>query len=232
MPEQQPVTTRILIADDHTLVRSGLKLILSAQPDFELVGEAATGDETIARTRELQPDVLLLDIGMPGMNGVEAARVIRQEFPEVRIVVLTMYDDDAYLQQFLQIGAAGYVMKQAADEELVSAIRAVQRGESFIHPLLTRQLIDLYLKQSQSQSQSQPRPSSDERKPDLSPRETEVLRLVALGYSAQQIATELGISVSTVETHRTHVSEKLGLHGRAQLVRYALNAGLLGSEGQ
>ncbi|MBE0607783.1 MAG: response regulator transcription factor [Dehalococcoidia bacterium] len=226
MPEQQPVTTRILIADDHTLVRSGLKLILSAQPDFELVGEAATGEETIVRTRELQPDVLLLDIGMPGMNGVEAARVIRQQFPEVRIVVLTMYDDDAYLQQFLQIGAAGYVMKQAADEELVSAIRAVQRGESFIHPSLTRQLIDLYLKQSQ------PVPSSAERRPDLSPRETEVLRLVALGYSAQQIATELGISVSTVETHRTHVSEKLGLHGRAQLVRYALNAGLLGSEGQ
>jgi len=176
MPEQQPVTTRILIADDHTLVRSGLKLILSAQPDFELVGEAATGEETIVRTRELQPDVLLLDIGMPGMNGVEAARVIRQQFPEVRIVVLTMYDDDAYLQQFLQIGAAGYVMKQAADEELVSAIRAVQRGESFIHPLLTRQLIDLYLKQSQPQ----PEPSSDERRPDLSPRETEVLRLVAL----------------------------------------------------
>lgn len=228
MPEQQPRTTRILIADDHTLVRSGLKLILSAQPDFELVGEAATGEETIARARDLQPDVLLLDIGMPGMNGVEAARVIHQESPGVRIVVLTMYDDEAYLQQFLQIGAAGYVMKQAADEELVSAIRAVQRGESFIHPLLTRQLIDLYLKQSQSQ----PQPSSDERKPDLSRRETEVLRLVALGYSAQQIGKELGISVSTVETHRTHVSEKLGLHGRAQLVRYALNAGLLGSDPQ
>jgi two-component system response regulator NreC len=218
-----------VIADDHTLVRSGLKRILSAQPDFELVGEAATGEETIARTRELRPDVLLLDIGMPGMNGLEAARVIRQELPEVKIVVLTMYDDDAYLQQFLQIGAAGYVMKQAADEELVSAIRAVQRGESFIHPLLTRQLIDLYLRQSQVQPQPET-VSAD--KPGLSPRETEVLRLVALGYSAQQIAKELGISVSTVETHRTHVSEKLGLHGRAQLVRYALNAGLLGSEGR
>lgn len=226
MPERQPATTRILIADDHTLVRSGLKLILSAQPDFELVGEASTGEETIARTRELRPDVLLLDIGMPGMNGVEAARVIRLEFPGVRIVVLTMYDDEAYLQQFLQIGAAGYVMKQAADEELVTAIRAVQRGESFIHPSLTRQLIDLYLKQSQ------PPATPGERPPDLSPRETEVLRLVALGYSAQQIAKELGISVSTVETHRNHVSEKLGLHGRAELVRYALNTGLLGGDTQ
>lgn len=226
MTEQARNTIRILIADDHTLVRSGLKLILAAQPDFELVGEAATGEESIARTKELVPDVLLLDIGMPGMNGVDAARVIRREVPEVRIVVLTMYDDEAYLQQFLQMGAAGYVMKQAADTELVSAIRAVQRGESFIHPSLTRQLIQLYLKQSQ------PPPAAESKTAELSPRETEVLRLVALGYSAQQIASELGISVSTVETHRAHVSEKLGLHGRAQLVRYALNVGLLGNEGR
>ena len=226
MTEQARNTIRILIADDHTLVRSGLKLILAAQPDFELVGEAATGEESIARTKELVPDVLLLDIGMPGMNGVDAARVIRREVPEVRIVVLTMYDDEDYLQQFLQMGAAGYVMKQAADTELVSAIRAVQRGESFIHPSLTRQLIQLYLKQSQSP------PPAERKTAELSPRETEVLRLVALGYSAQQIASELGISVSTVETHRAHVSEKLGLHGRAQLVRYALNVGLLGNEGR
>jgi two-component system response regulator NreC len=226
MNEERVTTTRILIADDHTLVRSGLKLILAAQPDFELVGEAATGEETIARTKELVPDILLLDIGMPGMNGVDAARVIRRDIPEVRIVVLTMYDDDAYLHQFLQMGAAGYVMKQAADTELVTAIRAVQRGESFIDPSLTRQLIDLYLKQSQ------PQPAAEDKTADLSPRETEVLRLVALGYSAQQIASELGISVSTVETHRGHVAEKLGLHGRAQLARYALNAGLLGKEGR
>lgn len=226
MTDQRETPIRILIADDHTLVRSGLKLILSAQADFELVGEAADGEETVARARELQPDVLLLDIGMPGMNGVEAARAIRNELPGVRIIVLTMYDDEAYLQQFLQLGAAGYVMKQAADAELVAAIRAVQRGETFVHPSLTRHLIDLYLKQSQ------PPPAPERPRPDLSPRETEVLRLVALGYSAQQIANELGISVSTVETHRTHVSEKLGLHGRAQLVRYALKQGLLGADGQ
>lgn len=226
MTDQTDTPIRIVIADDHTLVRSGLKLILSAQPDFELVGEAANGEDAIERTRELRPDILLLDIGMPGMTGVEAARVIRSEFPEVRIVVLTMYDDEAYLQQFLQIGASGYVMKQAADDELVSAVRTAHRGETFIHPSLTHHLIDLYLKQSQ------PRPAPDEARPELSPRETEVLRLVALGYSAQQIATELGISVSTVETHRTHVSEKLDLHGRAQLVRYALNAGLLGADAE
>jgi two-component system response regulator NreC len=220
------VPVRILIADDHTLVRTGLKLILATQPDFELVGEAATGGEAIEKARELVPDVLLLDIGMPGMNGVDAGLVIRRELPEIRLVVLTMYDDEAYLHQFLQMGAAGYVMKQAADTELVSAIRAVQRGESFIHPSLTRQLIELALKQSQ------PPPAPERPRNDLSPRETEVLRLVALGYSAQQIATELGISVSTVETHRNHLSEKLGLSGRAQLVRYALDAGLLGSDGR
>lgn len=223
MPE--PATISILIADDHTLVRSGLKLILAEQPDFRLVGEAATGEEAVTRARELQPDVILLDIGMPGMNGLDAARLIRAEVPATRIVVLTMYDDEEYLQQFLQIGAAGYVMKQAADTELVSAIRTVQRGESFIHSSLTHQLIQLYLKQSQ------PVPAPTPQRQELSPRETEVLRLVALGYSAQQVAAELGISVSTVETHRAHIGEKLGLHGRAQLVRYALNAGLLGKEG-
>lgn len=224
MTDDATPTIRILIADDHTLVRSGLKLILAGQADFELVGEAATGDEAIARTKELIPDILLLDIGMPGLNGLDAARVIRRDFPGVRIVVLTMYDDEAYLQQFLQIGAAGYVLKQAADAELVSAIRAVQRGESFIQPSLTGQLIQLYLKQSQ------PQPVAEAEAGELSPRETEVLRLVALGYSAQQIGKELGVSASTVETHRGHIAEKLGLHGRAQLVRYALNAGLLGTE--
>jgi len=225
MSEQARSAIRILIADDHTLVRSGLKLILGAQPDFELVGEAATGEETIARAKELVPDILLLDISMPGMNGVDAGRVIRDEAPGIRIIVLTMHDDQAYLQQFLQMGAAGYVLKQAADTELVAAIRAVQRGESFIHPSLTQHLIELYLKQTH------PQPPVEKRGADLSPRETEVLRLVAHGYTGQQIADQLSISVSTVETHRGHVAEKLGLHGRAQLVRYALDAGLLTDDG-
>lgn len=216
--------TRILIADDHTVVRSGLKLILGAQPDFEVVGEAANGPDAITTTKSLMPDVLLLDVAMPGLNGVEVARAVHAEAPGVRIVVLTMYDDQAYLQQFLEIGVAGYVLKQAADTELVAAIRAVQRGETFIYPSLAKQLIDLYLQRAK------PPAVPETREADLTPREQEVLRLVALGYSGQQIAKELNISVSTVETHRSHMSEKLGLHGRAQLVRYALRLGLLDDE--
>ena len=211
---------RILIADDHHVLRSGLRLLLNAQPDFEVVGEASTGVETVERAIALRPDVLLLDIAMPDLNGLEAARRIRQQAPELRIVVLTMYDDEAYLRQFLEMGAAGYVLKKAADTELADAIRAVHRGESFVYPSLMGQLIDSYLKQPPPQVA----PQSSEK---LSPREVEVLRLVALGFTNQQIADELCIGVSTVETHRTHIMEKLGLRGRAQLVRYALAKGLL-----
>ncbi len=211
---------KILIADDHAVLRSGLRLLLNAQPDFEVVGEASTGEETVERAMSLQPDVLLLDIAMPDLNGLEAARRIRQQAPDLRIIVLTMYDDEAYLRQFLEMGAAGYVLKKAADTELAAAIRAVHRGESFVYPSLMGRLIDSYLKQPSL-------PATTEDNDGLSPREVDVLRLVALGYTNQQIADELCIGVSTVETHRTRIMEKLGLRGRAQLVRYALARGLV-----
>lgn len=211
---------RILIADDHAVLRSGLRLLLNGQPDFEVVGEASTGEETVERAIALRPDVLLLDIAMPDLNGLEAARRIRQQAPDLRILVLTMYDDEAYLRQFLEMGAAGYLLKKAADTELVAAIRAVHRGESFLYPSLQGRLIDSYLKQPSA-------PTTPEGKDGLSPREVDVLRLVALGYTNQQVADELCIGVSTVETHRTRIMEKLGLRGRAQLVRYALARGLV-----
>ncbi len=213
-------STRILIADDHAVVRSGLRLILGAQPDLEVVGEAGAGEETVEKVVSLGPDIVLLDIAMPGLNGLEAARQIRQQAPEVRIIVLTMYDDEAYLRQFLEMGVAGYVLKKAADTELLDAIRAVQRGEPFIYPSLMGQLIDSYLKQ--------PAPDhASETAEELSARERQVLRLVALGHTSQQIADQLCISVNTVETHRAHIMEKLGMRGRAQLVRYALAKGFL-----
>ena len=212
--------TRILIADDHAVVRSGLRLILGTQPDLEVIGEASTGEEAVEKVIALRPDILLLDIAMPGLNGLEAARQIRQQAPQVRIIVLTIYDDEAYLRQFLEMGAAGYVLKKAADTELVDAIRIVERGEAFVYPSLMRQVIDSYLKQ--------PPPSHDRKATaELSAREMEVLRLVALGYTAQQVADQLYISVSTVQTHRAHIMEKLGFRSRAQLVRYALARGLL-----
>jgi two-component system response regulator NreC len=215
---------RILIADDHAVVRSGLRLILSAQADLEVVGEAGTGEETLEKTIALRPDILLLDIAMPGLNGLEAARQVRQQAPEVRIIVLTMHDDEAYLRQFLEMGAAGYVLKKAADTELLGAIHAVKRGEPFIDPALMGRLIDPYLKQPPPRASG----SSDE----LSSREGEVLRLVALGHTSQQVADQLCISVNTVDTHRAHIMDKLGLRGRAQLVRYAMAKGLLEGSAQ
>ena len=211
---------RILIADDHAVIRSGLRLLLESRPDLQVVGDVGTGRDTIEQALRLQPDVLLLDIAMPDMNGLDVAREVRAQAPDVRIIVLTMYDDEEYLRQFLQIGVAGYVLKRAADTELVDAIRAVHRGESFVYPSLMGRLIDSYLKQP-------PPARSPEAAGELSPRELEVLRLVALGNTSQQIADQLLISVNTVETHRAHIMEKLGLRGRAQLVRYAIAKGLL-----
>ena len=211
---------RILIADDHAVMRAGLRLLLDGQDDMQVVDEAGDGWQTVEKAVALRPDIVLLDITMPGLSGLEAARQIRQKAPEVKLVVLTMHDDEAYLRQFLQIGAAGYIVKKAADTELVAAIRAVHRGESFIHPSLTRVLIDRYLQQPPPARAKGPAE-------ELTPRETEVLRLVAQGYTSQQIADQLSISVNTVETHRAHVMEKLGLRGRAQLVRYAIARGLL-----
>jgi two-component system response regulator NreC len=211
---------RILIADDHAVMRAGLRLLLNGQEDMQVVDEAGDGWQTVEKAVALKPDIVLLDITMPGLSGLEAARQIRQKAPEVKLVVLTMHDDEAYLRQFLQIGAAGYIVKKAADTELVDAIRAVHRGESFIHPSLTRVLIDRYLQQ-------QPPVKVKESVEELTPRETEVLRLVAQGYTSQQVAEQLSISVNTVETHRAHIMEKLGLRGRAQLVRYAIARGLL-----
>jgi len=214
---------RILIADDHAVMRAGLRLLLNGQEDMQVVDEAGDGWQTVEKAVSLRPDIVLLDITMPGLSGLEAARQIRQRAPEVKLLVLTMHDDEAYLRQFLQVGAAGYVVKKAADTELVAAIRAVNCGESFIHPSLTRVLIDGYL--------HQPQPvRAKESAEELTRRETEVLRLVAQGYTSQQIAQSLSISVTTVETHRAHIMEKLGLRGRAQLFRYAVSRGLLNPE--
>jgi len=211
---------RVLIADDHAVVRAGLRLLIDGQQDMEVVGEAGDGWQTVEKAVSLLPDVVLLDLTMPGLSGLEGALEIRRKAPEVKLLVLTMHDDEAYLRRCLQVGASGYVLKRAADSELVAAIRAVHRGESFVDPSLTRVLVDRYLERPGRAPAAGPGQ-------ELTPRETEVLRLVAQGYTSQQIADRLSISVNTVETHRAHIMDKLGLRGRAELVRYALARGLL-----
>lgn len=215
--------TRVLIADDHAVVRAGLRLLIDSQEDLEVVGEAGDGWQTVERAVALLPDIVLLDVTMPGLGGLEAARELRHKAPDVRILVLTMHEDEAYLRQFLQIGVSGYTVKRAADTDLVAAVRAVRRGETFIHPSLTSVLVEHFLDRRESAHEN-------ESGNDLTSREAEVLKLVAQGYTSQQIGDRLSISANTVQTHRGHFMEKLGLSGRAELVRYALAKGLLTDE--
>jgi two-component system response regulator NreC len=199
-------------------------MLLNAQPDMEVVGEASDGAEAVAKARDLCPDVLLMDIAMPGTGGLEATKQICGSLPQTRVLVLTMHDDESYLRQFLLAGAAGYVLKKAADSELTDAIRAVHRGDVFVYPSLTKALLTGYLADPPGPNECA------EEKELLSEREREVLQLVALGYTHRQIAERLFLSIKTVETYKARLMEKLSLRGRADLVRYAMSRGWLEPE--
>ena len=214
---------RLLLADDHAVVRSGLRLLLETQPDMVIIGEAETGEEAVRRTAELQPDVVLMDIEMPGINGIEAARRIKAQSPATAVLALTMYEDDQYFFEMLRAGAAGYVPKRAAPDELASAIRAVSRGDVFIHPSLAGRLVQDYLLRRDTDEQEPPMD-------DLTPREQEVLTLIAEGLSNGEIAEQLVISIKTVDRHRENIMRKLNLHNRVDLVKYALRKGLIDLE--
>ncbi len=220
MGEMRPI--RVLLADDHAVLRAGLRLLINAQPDMETVGEAQDGLETLAQAEALQPDVILLDLSMPRLGGLTILRQLHDCAPEAQVLVLTMHADEAYLREALRQGAAGYVVKAAADQELLSAIRAVARGEIYVHPSMTRALLESLL----------PRSEPEQRDPweELSEREQQVIHRVAMGYTNREIAGQLHLSVKTVETYRARAMEKLGLRSRAQLVEYALRRGLLSSE--
>ncbi len=211
---------RVLLADDHAVLRTGLKLLLSSQPDIEVVGEAADGGEAMAKARTLRPDVVLMDLTMPGIGGSEATGRIKDESPGIKVLVLTMHDDPSYLRQLLKAGASGYILKKSADADLLSAIRAAHRGEVFLDSSLAAGLVDEVI-----------RPAGPRRPRDayetLSDREREVLKWVARGHTNQEIADKLFLSVKTIETYRARVAEKLGLRGRAELVRFAMERGLL-----
>ncbi|NLC58797.1 MAG: response regulator transcription factor [Armatimonadetes bacterium] len=212
---------RLLLADDHAVFRSGLRLLLSEQPDMEVVGEAADGEEAIRKTKELNPDILLLDITMPGISGLEALDRIKKEHPQVKVVMLTMHDDESYMERIMTSGGSGYVVKKAADTEVIQAIRVVHQGGVYLHPTMTRALVN----QLQRKTIAQERQSHLGNK--LSEREREVLKLIAQGYTNKEIADMIFLSVKTVETHKAHIMDKLELRSRAELVRYALDNGLL-----
>lgn len=215
---------RIIMVDDHALFRAGLKMLLESQPDLEIVGEAASAQEGLRLARNLSPDLALIDISLPGEDGLQATQQMVQECPSVKVIILTMHDTREYLNKALQAGAMGYVPKKAADIELIAAIRAVVRGELFVHSSLTRSLLREYSAAGTEGSEAE---SVDKA---LSPRELEVLQLIALGYPYRQIAAKLFLSVKTVETYRARIMSKLNLQGRAELVDYALRHGLLKAE--
>lgn len=207
---------RVLIADDHALFREGIRMILEAQPDIEIVGEAEDGQQVIEEARRVRPDVVVMDIAMPVMDGLQATRVLREELPGVRILALTMHEHRGYVLPMLTLGASGYVLKRAAGTELVEAIRRVHANEAYLYPPVAKALLEEYRKEASSHGGG-----------SLTERELEVLQLVTEGMTSQEIADRLFISVRTVETHRKHIMEKLGLHTPADLVKYALRQGLI-----
>ena len=211
---------RVLLADDHTILRAGLKMMLSVQPDIEIVGEASDGRQAIAEAQHVQPDVILMDITMPELNGIEATRQVKKLLPETRVLVLTMHENEEYLFQVLRAGASGYILKEAADTELISAIRSVYVGRFYLSPPAQAMMVGDYMQRVRAGEEH-------DSYSGLTEREREILKLVAEGYTNNQIGERLFISPKTVDTHRTHVMDKLNLHSRAELVKYAMRRGLL-----
>jgi DNA-binding NarL/FixJ family response regulator len=214
-----PLKTRILLADDHALFRRGLRLVLEGEADMEVVGEAGDGAAAIQLALETPADLAILDISMPRMTGLQAVAEIRRRKPGLRCLMLSMHENERYLYEALKAGAAGYVLKSVADRDLVNAVRAAMRGEPFLYPGAMTPLIEEYLRQARDEPTIREDP--------LTPREREVLKLIAESRSTKQIAAELVISDKTVERHRENILDKLGMHDRVELTRYAIRSGLI-----
>ena len=205
---------RILLAEDHLTVREGIKLLVNAQPDMEVVGEADNGEVAIKETDRLKPDMVIMDISMPVLNGLKATKRLRQSCPDLLILALTRHTDDGYLQQLIGAGANGYVLKQSAPNELINAIRAIGNGQAYLDPALTERVMGGYAVRTAS--------LRGEGKKELSNRENEVLKLIAFGFSNKEIASRMALSVKTVEAHKANAMRKLGITGRIDIVKYAI----------
>jgi len=212
------MTIRVLLVDDHAILRSGLRRVLDSEPDIEVVGEAENAERAVFEAMANTPDVVVMDVVMPGMSGIDGTPALLQAVPGAKVLVLSMQDDPRYVRQAFEAGASGYVLKEAADTEVVGAIRSVAAGENYVHPALGARMVA-------AETAERRRAEAD----PLSDREREVLRLLALGHTNQEIAKMLFISVRTAETHRAHIMQKLCLASRAELVRYALDQGLIES---
>jgi DNA-binding NarL/FixJ family response regulator len=206
---------RVLITDDHALFRQGIRTLLAAEPDLEIAGEAKDATEAVNLSRQNRPDIVLMDIGMTGMSSFEATRVIRKERPETRVVFLSMYDDDEYLAECVSIGASGYILKESPAEQLLTAIREVHRGGSYLSPRLLTRLVDDFRTQGRE-------PVRQPRFGTLTKREREILKMLAEGQSVKEIASAFDLSVKTVEAHKFNLMRKLDIHNKAQLVQYAI----------
>ena len=212
---------RIVLADDHAILREGIRALLEDQPDMTVVGEAADGRTAVEFAREHKPDVIVMDIGMPLLNGLEATRQIKRDYPDVNVLVLTMHDNEEYVSQLLGAGASGYVLKRAASAELVTAIRAVAQGQSYLSPAVTKLLIEGYIGRKPAES------AVIDTFDTLTAREREVLQLVAEGHTNSQIAKLLNISLKTVKAHRSNLMQKLGMHDRGELIKMAIQRGII-----
>jgi DNA-binding NarL/FixJ family response regulator len=211
---------RVLIADDHAIVREGVKMILAKESDIEVAGEASDGQEALDLVERLKPQVIVMDISMPGMGGIEATQLVKERYPGINVLALTMHEDESYVFKLLRAGASGYVLKRAAAQDLVQAVRAAAKGEAFLYPSVARKVVEDYLKRVESGEERS-------RYDGMTEREKEILTLIAQGLSNKQIGERLYISIKTVQTHRAHILEKLGLHDRTELVRYAIRKGLI-----
>ncbi len=220
--DMEPAQTRIrlVIADDHAIVRRGVRLMLQSQPDMEIVGEAEDGEDAVHQAEMLRPNVVIMDLAMPKLPGIEATRLIRQRWPEVHVLGLTMHEDQEYFFQLVQAGASGYVVKGASPDDLLSGVRAVAAGKAYLCPGAAQAVLDDYLHRVQRGEES-------ESYGRLTPREQEVVTLIGEGLTAHQIAARLFLSEHTVARHRANTMEKLGLHNKAELIRYAVRAGLV-----